>query len=141
MTNSTTETGLQPDLREPTTGELIKQLSEQVSTLLRDELKLAQLEMSRKGRQAGAGVGLLGGAGLISLYGVGCLIACAIIAISGVLRPWLAALIVGAMLLATAGAAALIVKGRLSKATPPVPKETAESLKVDVDVIKEKVKR
>ena len=139
--NDSTEDRLRPDFREPSTGELIKQLSEQVSTLLRDELKLAQLEMSRKGRQAGAGVSLLGGAGLISLYGLGCLIACAIIAISGVLRPWLAALIAGAVLLAIAGIAALIGKARLSRATPPMPRETAESLKVDVEVIKEKVKR
>jgi len=137
MMNDSTATGI----REPSTGELVKQLSEQVSTLLRDELKLAQLEMSRKGKQAGTGAGLLGGAGLIALYGVGCMIACAIIAISGVLRPWLAALIVGAALLAVAGIAAFIGKARLSKATPPVPQETAESLKADVEVIKEKVKR
>ncbi|HET7013292.1 MAG TPA: phage holin family protein [Streptosporangiaceae bacterium] len=129
------------EIREPSTGELVRQLSEQVSTLLRDELKLAQLEMSRKGKQAGTGVGLLGGSGLIALYGVGCLIACAIIAISGVLRAWLAALIVGAVLLAVAAIAALIGKTSLSKATPPVPKETAESLKADVVVIKEKVRR
>ena len=100
-------------------GELVKQLSEQVSVLVRDELKLAQLEMTRKGKQAGLGVGLFGGSGLVALYAVGCLIACAIIAISGVVAAWLAALIVGAALLAIAGAAALIGKGRLQKATPP----------------------
>lgn len=137
MMNDSTVTGV----REPSTGELVKQLSEQVSTLLRDELKLAQLEMSRKGKQAGVGVGMLGGAGLIALYGVGCMIACAIIAISGVLRPWLAALVVGAILLAVASAAALFGKSRIKRATPPVPMETAESLKVDVEVIKEKVRR
>jgi Putative Actinobacterial Holin-X, holin superfamily III len=63
----------------------VKQLSEQVSVLVRDELKLAQLEMTRKGRQAGIGIGVLGGSGLVALYGLGCLIACVIIAISGVL--------------------------------------------------------
>ena len=68
--------------------------------LARDELKLAQLEMARKGKRAGTGAGMLGGSGLIALYGVGCLIACAIIALSGVLAAWLAALIVGAVLLA-----------------------------------------
>ena len=62
-------------------------MSEQVSTLVRDELKLAQLEMTRKGKQAGIGVGMLGGGGVIALYGIGCLIACAIIAISGLLAP------------------------------------------------------
>ena len=81
------------------TGELVKQLSEQVTVLIRDELKLAQLEMTRKGKQAGVGAGLLGGSGLVALYGVGCLIACAVIAISGVVAAWLAALIVGAALM------------------------------------------
>jgi len=76
------------------TAELVRQLSEQVSVLVRDELKLAQLEMTRKGKQAGVGAGMLGGGGLIALYGVGCLIACVILALSGVLAAWLSALIV-----------------------------------------------
>src|SRR5258708_33646945 len=85
------------------TGELVKQLSEQVSVLVRDELKLAQLEMTRKGKQAGAGAGMLGGGGLIALYGVGCLIACVILALNLVLAAWLSALILGVALLAVAG--------------------------------------
>jgi uncharacterized membrane protein YqjE len=141
MMNGSTENGRDFDLREPSAGELVKQLSEQVSVLLRDELKLAQLEMSRKGKQAGIGAGLFGAAGLIALFGLACLIACAIIAISGVLAAWLAALIVGVALLAVAGLAAMVGKGRLSQATPPVPKETAESIKTDVEVIKERAKR
>ena len=71
--------GQRSDVPEPSTGELIKLLSEQVSTLVRDELKLAQLEMTRKGKQAGIGAGMLGGGGVLALYGIGCLIACAII--------------------------------------------------------------
>jgi hypothetical protein len=66
------------------TGELIKLMSEEVSTLVRGELKLAQLEMNRKGKQAGIGAGMMGGGGVIALYGLGCLIACAIIALSTV---------------------------------------------------------
>ena len=123
------------------TGELVKQLSEQVSVLIRDELKLAQLEMTRKGKQAGVGAGLLGGSGLVALYGVGCLIACAVIAISGVVAAWLAALIVGAVLLAIAATAALIGKGRLQGATPPVPEQTVDSVKTDVEEIKERARR
>jgi uncharacterized membrane protein YqjE len=123
------------------TGELVKQLSEQVTVLIRDELKLAQLEMTRKGKQAGVGAGLLGGSGVVSLYGVGCLIACAIIAISGVVAAWLAALIVGAVLLALAGVGALIGKGRLQKATPPVPEQAVDSVKTDVEEIKERARR
>jgi len=122
-------------------SELVKDLSEQVSVLVRDELKLARLEMTRKGKQAGLGGGMLGAAGLIALYGIGCLIACAIIAISGALAAWLAALIVGAVLLAVAGVLAMIGKGRLQKATPPMPGEAVSSIKTDVEEIKERARR
>jgi hypothetical protein len=127
--------------QERPTAELVKQLSEQISVLVRDELKLAQLEMTRKGKRAGIGIGILGGGGLVALYGLGCLIACVIIAVSGVLAPWLAALMVGAVLLAVAGVAALIGKGRLQRATPPVPEETVSSVKADVEEIKERARR
>lgn len=130
-----------PDGAERSTGELIKQMSEQVSTLVRDELKLAQLEMTRKGKQAGIGVGMLGGSGVIALFGIGCLIACAIIAISRELAPWLSALVVGAALLAVAGIAALMGKSRLQKATPPVPQEAVQSVKADVEEVKERTHR
>jgi hypothetical protein len=130
-----------PPPPERPTAELVRQLSEQVSVLVRDELKLAQLEMTRKGKQAGTGAGMLGGGGLIALYGVGCLIACAILAISGVLAAWLSALIVGVTLLAVAGAAALVGKSRLQKAAPPVPAETVDSVKTDVDEIKQRAWR
>jgi uncharacterized membrane protein YqjE len=126
------------DHEQPSAGELVKRLSEQVSVLVRDELKLAQLEMSRKGKQAGVGAGLLGGGGLIALYGVGCLLACAILGLSRVLEPWLAALIVGAALLALSAVAALLGKARLSKATPPVPEQAVDSVKADINEIKER---
>jgi uncharacterized membrane protein YqjE len=134
------ETGQPPGPDRPT-GELVKQLSEQVTVLIRDELKLAQLEMTHKGKQAALGIGLFGGSGLVALYGVGCLIACAVIAISGVVAAWLAALIVGAALLVAAGAAALVGKGRLQKAVPPLPEEAATSVKADVEEIKERAQR
>jgi lipopolysaccharide export LptBFGC system permease protein LptF len=127
--------------QEPSTGELVKQLSEQMSVLVRDELKLARLEMTRKGKQAGTGIGMLGGSGLVALYGVGCLIACAVIAISGAVAAWLAALIVGAFLLAAAGTGALLGKGRLQKASPPMPKRAVSSVQADVEVIKERARR
>jgi hypothetical protein len=134
--------GAQPSpTQERPTAELVKQLSEQISVLVRDELKLAQLEMTRKGKRAGIGIGMLGGGGLVALYGLGCLIACVIIAMSGVVAAWLAALIVGAVLLAVAGVAALIGKGRLQQATPPVPEETVSSVKTDVEEIKERARR
>jgi hypothetical protein len=134
--------GSQPSpAQEHSTGELVKLLSEQVSVLVRDEMKLAQLEMTRKGKQAGVGIGMLGGGGLVALYGVGCLLACVIIALSGVVAAWLAALIVGAALLAVAAAAALLGKGRLQKAAPPVPEETVGSIKADVEEIKGRARR
>src|ERR1700748_3949717 len=81
---------------EHSTGDLVKLVTEQVSVLVRDELKLAQLEMSGKASQAGKSAGMLGGGGLVALYGVACLIACVIIAISHSLQAWLAAPIVRA---------------------------------------------
>jgi|SRR5579875_121032 hypothetical protein len=136
------EDGAQPPaIQARSTGDLVKLLSEQVSVLVRDELKLAQLEMTRKGKQAGAGAGMLGGGGLLALYGVGCLIACAILAISGAVAAWLAALVVGAALLAVAAAVALLGKGRLQKAAPPLPDQAVARIKTDVDVIRERARR
>jgi Putative Actinobacterial Holin-X, holin superfamily III len=128
------------DHEQASAGELVKRLSEQVSVLVRDELKLAQLEMSRKGKQAGVGVGLLGGGGLIAFYGVGCLLACAIIALSRVVSPWLAALIVGAALVAISAVAALLGKARLQQAVPPIPTEAVESVQADISEIKENLR-
>ena len=84
---------------------------------------------------------MLGGGGLIALYGLGCLIACAILALNLALAAWLSALIVGVVLLAVAGAAALLGKSRLQKATPPVPAETVDSVKTDVEEIKQRARR
>ena len=126
---------------ERSTGDLVKLLSEQVSALVRDELRLAQLEMTRKGKQAGAGIGMLSSGGLVALYGAGCLLAAAIIAIAGAVAAWLAALMVGAALLAVAAAAALLGKSRLQNAIPPVPQEAVGNIKTDVEEIKERARR
>lgn len=120
---------------EASTGELVAQLSEQTSRLIRDELRLAQLELTAKGKRAGAGAGLFGGAGMFALYGVGCLIAAAILGLAGPVPDWLAALIVGVVLLAVAGIAAIIGKREISSATPPVPEEAVAGLKQDVQTL------
>ncbi len=122
-------------------GELVKQLSEQVSRLVRDELRLAQLEMTRKGKRAGVGIGMAGGGGLVALYGLGALVACAVLALSLVLTAWLAALIAGAALLLIAGVLALLGRRQLQRAIPPVPAEAVDSLKADVKEIKERTHR
>ena len=130
-----------PPEREASTGELVKQLSEQVSTLVRDELKMARLELTRKGKTAGFGVGLLGASGLVALYAIACLLAAVIIAIAGEIRPWLAALIVGFVLLAVSGVAALMGRSRMRRATPPMPQQAVEGTKADVEEVKERMHR
>jgi|SRR5271166_1127178 len=137
----TTGTPAPASAQERSAGELVKELSELVPRLVRDEMKLAQAEMTQKGKQVGIGAGAFAGGGVIALYAVGCLIACAIIAISGAVAAWLAALIVGVALLAVAGIAALVGKTRLTKATPPVPKEAIGSVQADVNEVKEKAHR
>jgi Putative Actinobacterial Holin-X, holin superfamily III len=127
--------------RDASTGQLVKQLSEEISQLVRDEARLAALEMAGKAKTAARGAGLFGGSGVMALYGTGCLLAAAIIALAGVLRPWLAALIVGMALFAVAGIAALAGKGQITRATPPVPRQAAESVKADVEQIKESAHR
>jgi hypothetical protein len=127
--------------RETSTAELVKQLSEKVSRLVRDELKLASVEMTGKAKTAAKGAGLFGGSGILALYGGGCLVACAVIALAGVLRPWLAALIVGAALIVCAAIAALAGRGEVKKATPPIPSQAADSVKADVEQIKESAHR
>ena len=122
-------------------GQLVKQLSEQISQLVRDEMKLATLEMTGKAKTAARGAGMFGGSGVMALYGIGCLLAAAIIALAGVIPAWLAALIVGVALFAVAGIAALAGKGQLKRATPPVPSQAAESVKADVEQIKESAHR
>ncbi len=125
----------------PSTGELVRRLSEDVSRLIRDELRLARLEMTRKGKRAGMGAGLLGAAGLIAFYGGGALVATAILALALVLPAWASALIIGVALLALAGLVALVGKEQVSRAAPPTPDEAMRSLKADIDVMKESARR
>ena len=136
--SSTTQLG---NDQEHSSGDLVKMMSEQVSVLIRDEMKLARLEMTSKGKQAALGAGMFGASGVVAIYGVGCLLACAIIAISGVVAAWLAALIVGAALLAAAGGAALLGRRRLQKAAPPVPEQAVADVKADIEEIKERAHR
>src|SRR5689334_6994980 len=119
--------------REESTADLLRQLSEQTSRLVRQELELAKAELTVKGKQAGIGAGMFGGAGLLGMYAVGALIAAAIAALALAMDTWLAALIVGVVLAAAAGVAALLGKQRVARATPPIPQESVESVKEDVE--------
>jgi uncharacterized membrane protein YqjE len=128
-----------PTTQQRPTGELVKDLSAQVSTLVRQELELAKVELTEKGKQAGIGAGMFGGAGLFALYGVGALVTCAIIALATAVAPWLAALIVAVVLFAVAGVLALVGRSRTQRAGPPVPEQTVETIKEDVRYTKEHV--
>ncbi|MCW2994227.1 MAG: phage holin family protein [Conexibacter sp.] len=127
------------DLQQRPTGELVKDLSTQVSTLVRQELELAKVELTAKGKQAGIGAGMLGGGAVFALYGVGALVATAILALSTAVAGWLAALIVAVVLFAVAGALALLGKGRAQRAVPPVPEQAVATIKEDVRYTKEHV--
>lgn len=135
----TAEADLRAERRQRPTGELVRDLSTQVSTLVRQELELAKVELSQKGKEAGIGAGMFGGAGLFALYGVGALVAAAIIALSTAVAGWLAAIIVGAVLLAVAGVLALLGKAHTQRAVPPAPQQAVASVKEDVRFTKEHV--
>jgi hypothetical protein len=120
------------DPRQQPVGELLKQLSQETSTLVRQELELAKAEMTVKGKQAGVGAGMLGGAGISALLMLGALTATVIGLLDRAMVFWLAALIVTAIWAAIAGVLALTGKGRLEEATPPVPEQTQETVKEDV---------
>jgi hypothetical protein len=113
-------------------GELVKQLSEQSSRLARQEVELAKAELAIKGKQAGVGVGMFGGAGVFGFYGFGALVAAAVLALATAVAAWLAALIVAVVLGAVAGVLALQGKSKVAQATPPVPEQATESVKEDV---------
>lgn len=118
------------------TGELITQLSSQLSRLVRDEMRLAQKEFQQSAKRAGVGVGLLSAAGLLAFFGVASLIAAAIAAVALALPVWAAALLVGAAVLSAAGIAALLGKKQAEEVTPPAP-QTVASVRKDVQQVKD----
>ena len=121
------------ELRERPIGDLVKQLAGQTSTLVRQELDLAKAEMSEKATVAGKGAGLLGGAAVVGLLAAGSLTACLILALSEVVPDWLAALLVALVMAALAAVLAMQGRNRIRAATPPVPEQTVETVKEDVE--------
>lgn len=122
-------------------GDLVSSVSTDLSRLVRDEMRLAQAEVTAKAKKAGVGVGAFGAAGVLALYAFGVLLAAAVLALALVLPGWLAALIVGVVVLLVAGVAALIGKNKVDEATPPVPTRAVASVKTDVAEIKETIQR
>jgi uncharacterized membrane protein YqjE len=127
-------------LSDRSTAELVKLAAEQVSRLVRDELRLAQVELAEKGKRAGMGAGMFGGAGLIALYGLGGLLTAAVLGLAQVMPAWLAALVVGVALLVVAGILALLGRRKVKQAAPAVPEGTVRSVKADINAVTEAVK-
>jgi uncharacterized membrane protein YqjE len=123
-------------LRRRPAAELMRDLSTQVSTLVRQELELAKVELTAKGKQAGIGAGMFGGAGVFGLYAVGALTATIILALATFLPGWVAALIVTVVYGAVAGVLALRGKSQVEEATPPVPEQAVQTTKEDVRWVK-----
>jgi uncharacterized membrane protein YqjE len=134
------EGNAQSELRERPVGELLKELSTQTSTLVRHELELAKAEMAEKGKQAGLGAGMFGGAGLFGLLALGALTACAIAALASAMDLWLAALIVTVVYAVIAGVLALVGRQKTREAAPPAPEQAIESTKEDVQWAKSRAK-
>jgi len=122
-------------------SDLVKQLTEQTKTLVKQEVRLAQVELQEKGKKFGLGAGLFGAGGLVAFFGTATLIAAIVLLLSTALAAWLSALIVAVVLLAVAGVAALRGKKEIEKATPPVPEHTVETVKEDIQHVKERAKK
>jgi hypothetical protein len=119
------------DLRDRSIGDLLKQLSEETATLVRKEIELARAEITQKGKQAGLGFGMFGGAGVAGLLALGSLTAFLIALLATGMEVWVAALIVTVVWTAIAGVLALVGRNKVQEATPPAP-QTVETIKEDV---------
>jgi uncharacterized membrane protein YqjE len=136
MSTSTSGTTGTPSDNEPTLGGLVHDLTEQVPQLIRSEIRLAQAEMTEKGKRAGLGIGMFSAAGLLAFLGLCCVVTTAILGLAHALPDWLAALLVGVVLFAGAGIAALVGKKEVAQATPPAPEAAIEGVKEDLSVVK-----
>jgi uncharacterized membrane protein YqjE len=130
----------QADLRDRPIGELLKQLSEQTTRLVHQELELAKAELQQKGKQAGMGAGMFGGAGALGLAALGALTACFILALNAILPAWLAALLVAVVYGIIAFVLVKQGQARIKRATPPVPEQTIETVKEDVEWAKTQIR-
>jgi hypothetical protein len=117
---------------EASTADLVRQLSEQSTRLVKQEIELLKVELRDKGKRAGLGAGLFGGAGVFGLFALGALTAAAIAALDTAMATWLAALIVAAVWAAVAGVMALVGKKEIDEALPAVPEDSVDSVKEDV---------
>lgn len=139
-TSFTRRTSDPAEAKERSVSELLQQLTEQTTRLAQKEIELAKAEMAVKGKRLGVGAGAFSSAGLIALFAFGAVTTAAILGLATALEGWLAALIVAVAYLALAGVLALAGRSKVKAATPPVPEQTVESIKEDVESTKEKAK-
>jgi uncharacterized membrane protein YqjE len=122
------------------TAQLVHRAVEQISTLVRDELALAKVELVEKGKRAGVGGGLLGGAAVLAWFGVGLALTLAVVALDLVWPLWLAVLVVMVVVFAGAGVAAMLGRRQLQQAAPPVPQQAVAGVQADVETVKTAVR-
>lgn len=130
-----------PDPKDASTGELIGNLTDQLSRLVRDEVRLAQAEVTRKAKRLGLGAGLFGGAGLFALLALNALITALIFGIATVWPGWLGAIVVAFALFLIGGVLALLGKKDVQKASPPLPTATIASVQADIETVKRGISR
>jgi len=121
---------------EPSLGTLVAQLSSQLPELIRSEIRLAQAEVTEKGKRAGIGLGMFSVAGLLGFFGAATLIATLVLVLATFLPNWLAALIVAVLLFIGAAVAGLLGKKKVAQAGPPKPERAIENIKRDVATVK-----
>jgi uncharacterized membrane protein YqjE len=121
------------ELRDRPTGELLRDLSDHTTTLVKQEMELAKAELQEKGKQAGLGAGMFGGAGLFGLGAFAALTACMIAALDQVMEIWLAALVVAVAYAVIAAVLAVTGKQKVKQAVPPVPEQAKDSVKEDME--------
>lgn len=131
------EGGVREDLRERGMGELVKELSGQVSVLMRQEIELARTEATEKAKKAGVGAGMLGGAGVAALLMLGSLTAFLILVLALAMPNWAAALIVTVTWAVVAGVLAFLGREKVREVGTPVPEKTVETMKEDVEWLKD----
>jgi uncharacterized membrane protein YqjE len=121
---------------DPTLGAIVNQLTTQVPELIRSEIRLAQAEVTEKGKRVGVGIGMFSGAGLLACFGFGTLLATIILALSLLMDPWIAALIVTVVLFIIAGVLALLGKNKVQEGTPLAPERAVTGVKEDIATVK-----
>lgn len=132
-----TDTENVPSAQSRSVTELVEDASAQITGLVRDEIRLAGLEMRTKGKRFGRGAGLAGAGALLAWYGGGALVAAAVLALALAVPGWAAALIVGAVLLVAGALLALAGKKDVAQASPPLPSEAIAGVEEDIRTVKE----